>query len=241
MKVAAYQAPLLPAGSMDSLELIRDRIKWCETEGVDILCCPEAVLGGLADNAQCPADIAINVESGQLEALLAPIASKSVTAIVGFTETIGAGILYNAAAVFRNGRIVGIYRKRHPAIRRSVYSAGDQSPIFTVGALSFGIMICNDSNYPELAADMVARGARAIFVPSNNGLPPERADVVALSRAVDIARARDNEVMIVRADVAGCTANRVSFGSSAIVDARGTVLRAGQALTEDILIAENRA
>jgi predicted amidohydrolase len=238
MKVAAYQAPLLPVGSMDALELIRDRIKWCETEGVDILCCPEAVLGGLADDAQCPAEFAVDVENGRLEALLAPLASKSVTAIVGFTETTGAGKLYNAAAVFHDGRVAGITRKRHPAIRRSVYSAGDHSPVFTIGALRFGIMICNDSNYPELAADMAARGAGVIFLPSNNSLPPERADVVALSRAVDIARARDNEVMIVRADVAGRTANRVSFGSSAIVDAGGTVLRAGAALSEDILIAE---
>jgi hypothetical protein len=83
MKVAAYQAPLLPGGSMAALGLIRDRVKWCETAGVGILCCPEAVLGGLADDAECPADIAINVESGQLEPLLAPLASKSVTAIVG--------------------------------------------------------------------------------------------------------------------------------------------------------------
>src|SRR5207249_2849933 len=101
-------------------------------------------------------------------------------------ETAGAGKLYNAAAVFHDGRVVGIYRKRYPAIRRSVYSAGDQSPVFTVGSLSFGIMICNDSNYPELAIDMAARGARAIFVPSNNGLPPEKAHVVASSRAVDV-------------------------------------------------------
>jgi predicted amidohydrolase len=241
MKVAAYQAPLLTSGSMAALELIRDHVKWCETERVDILCCPEAVLGGLADDAQCPVDIAIDVASGQLEALLGPLASKSVTAIVGFTETAGTGKLYNAAAVFHDGKVAGIYRKRHPAIRRSVYSAGDRSPIFTVGPLSFGIMICNDSNYPELATDMVARGARAIFLPSNNSLPPETANVVALSRAVDIARARDNDVMIVRADVAGCTADRVSFGSSAIVDARGTVLQAGQALTEDILVAEIHA
>jgi predicted amidohydrolase len=245
MKVAAYQAPLLPSGSMEALELIRDRIKWCEAEGVELLCCPEAVLGGLADDAQHPAGFAIDVESGQLQSLLTPIASKSVTAIVGFTETVGAGRLYNAAAVFHEGRVVGItrkrhlfYRERHPAIGRSLYSAGEQSPVFTVGGLCFGIMICNDSNYPELAADMVARGARAIFVPSNNGLPPERADVVALSRAVDITRAVDNDVTIVRADVAGRTADRVSFGSSAIVDARGTVLCAGTALSEDILIAE---
>jgi predicted amidohydrolase len=240
MKVAAYQSPLLPVGSMEALELIRDRVEWCETEGVDILCCPEAVLGGLADDAECPVDIAIDVESGRLEALLAPLASKSVTAIVGFTETVGAGKLYNAAAVFHDGRVAGIYRKRHPAIRRSVYSAGDQSPVFTVGPLSFGIMICNDSNYPELVTEMVARGAKAIFLPSNNSLPPERANV-ASSRAVDIARARDNEVMIVRADVAGRRADRVSFGSSAIVDARGTVLRAGKALSEDTLVAEVHA
>jgi 5-aminopentanamidase len=241
MKVAAYQAPLLRAGSMAALELIRDRVKWCETEGVELLCCPEAVLGGLADHAQCPADIAIDVEGGQLEALLAPLASQSVTTIVGFTETADGGKLYNAAAVFHRGTVVGIYRKRYPAIGKTIYSAGEQSPIFTVGPLSFGIMICNDSNYPKLAADMVARGAKLIFIPSNNSLRPEKADVVALSRAVDVARARDNEVMIVRADVAGRTENRISFGSSAIVDAGGTVLRAGEPFSVDILVAEVHA
>jgi predicted amidohydrolase len=85
---------------------------------------------------------------------------------------------------------------------------------------------------------MAARGAKAIFLPTNNSLPPDRADVVGSSRAVDMARATDNEVMIVRADVAGRTANRVSFGSSVIVDARGTVLRTAEALSADILVAE---
>jgi predicted amidohydrolase len=236
MKIAAYQAPLLPGGCMDAVALIRDRVRWCETEGVEILCCPEAVLGGLADDAQCPADIAIGVDSGQLQALLAPLASP-VTTIVGFTEA-AAGKLYNAAAVLHDGRVAGIYRKRHPAIRRSVYSAGDQSPLFTVGSLSFGIMICNDSNYPALASDLSARGAPVIFLPSNNSLPAERADVVAQTRAVDIALARDNGVMIVRADVAGRSADRLAFGSSAIIDARGTVLRGGAALREDILVAD---
>ena len=227
---------------MVALELIRDRVKWCETEvwdtsGVVLRPCSE---GWQTMRHALPISQSTS-KAGQLEAQLAPPASKSVTAIVGFTEIVGSGRLYNVAGVFHDGMVVGIYRKRHPAIRKSVYSAGDQSPIFTVGPLLFGIMICNDFNYPELAADMVARGARAIFLPSNNSLPPERADVVALSRAVDIARAKDNEVMIVRADVAGRTANRVSFGSSAIVDTRGTVLRAGKALSEDFLVAEVRS
>jgi predicted amidohydrolase len=85
---------------------------------------------------------------------------------------------------------------------------------------------------------MVARGVRVIFLPSNNSLPPNRANVVASSRAVDIALARNNKVTIVRADVAGRTADRMSYGSSALIDAGGTVLRAGEPLMEDVLLAE---
>jgi predicted amidohydrolase len=240
MKVAAYQAPLLPSGSMDAVELIRRRVEWCEANGVAVLLCPEAVLGGLADDAPRPSDLALTVEGGQLRALLAPFASALVTTIVGFTEAGGDGDLYNSAAVFSKGEVIGIYRKRHPAIRSSVYRPGDQSPVFTLGDLSFGIMICNDSNFPELGTSMAARGARVLFVPSNNGLRPERADVVDLTRAADIAQAKANGVAVIRADVAGDTGERISIGSSAIIDSEGRVLQSGKPLTEELLVADLR-
>jgi hypothetical protein len=61
MKVAAYQAPLLPIASPRSraIELIRERVRRCEVDGVSISCRPEAVLGGLADYAADPGAIAI--------------------------------------------------------------------------------------------------------------------------------------------------------------------------------------
>ena len=68
MKVAAYQAPLLPINSMDAIGLIAEQVRTCESAGAEILCCPEAVLGGLADYSSRPADIAIHVESGRLQA-----------------------------------------------------------------------------------------------------------------------------------------------------------------------------
>src|SRR4051795_6986993 len=141
MKVAAYQAPLLPCGSMEAVELIRKRVDWCEAEGVEILCCPEAVLGGLADYAACPADLAFDVESRQLSVALTPLASDTVTTILGFTEISGTGQLYNSAAVFHKGAVVGLYRKLHPAIRKSIYQAGDRTPVFRVDGLTFGIVI----------------------------------------------------------------------------------------------------
>ena len=78
-RVAAYPAPLLPRGSMQAIDLIRTRVAWCESKRVDILCCPEAVLGGLADNAERPADFAVDVGKRSARRALAPLASDAVT------------------------------------------------------------------------------------------------------------------------------------------------------------------
>ena len=118
VKVAAYQAPLLVGGSMGALDLIRARVLACEAEGIEVLCCPEAILGGLADHVEDPACVAISVNTGQLDAVLAPLASDVTTTIVGFTELGEDGFLYNAAAVFHRGTVAGVYRKQHPAIRQ---------------------------------------------------------------------------------------------------------------------------
>jgi len=238
VRVAAYQAPVLPCGSLEAIDLIRTRVAWCESQGVEILCCPEAVLGGLADNAARPVDFAIDVEGGQLSDALAPLASDTVTTIVGFTETAGVGQLYNSAAVFHKGAVIGVYRKLYPAIRQSIYNAGDRRPVFTMSGLTFGIVICNDSNYSEPARVMAAQGATAIFVPTNCALPVQKADVVGDARNADIALARDNGVWIIRADVAGRAGDLVSYGSSAIVDPDGMVLQSARPLTEALLVAD---
>lgn len=238
MRVAAYQAPLLRSGSLEAIDLIRRRVEWCESHGVVILCCPEAILGGLADNAEDPREFAFDVRGDQLARALAPLASDTVTTIVGFTEVTGTGRLYNSAAVFHNGSVIGLYRKRHPAINRSIYDAGDQMPVFRVGGLTFGIVICNDSNYPESARCMVSKGATALFIPTHNGLPVEKANVAADARSVDIALAKENNIWVIRADVSGRTNGMVSYGASGIIDPHGNVLQSRQQLTEELIVAD---
>jgi len=240
MKVAAYQAPLLACGSMEAIDLIREQVDRCELAGVEILCCPEGVLGGLADYAASPTAIAIDVEGGHLNTVLAPLAGKTVTTILGFTEIDQLGRLYNSAAVFHKGSVIGLYRKLYPAINRSVYQAGDRMPVFTVGEMTFGIVICLDSNYFEPARIMASQGAAALFVPTNNGLPPAKAspEIVARARNVDIARAIENSVSVVRADVAGRTPDLVSYGSSGIVDPDGMALGAARPLSADLIVAD---
>jgi len=241
MRVAAYQAPLLPSGATEmALRLIRERVEWCESEGVEILCCPEGMLGGLADYATRPAGFAIDVEGGQLDTVLAPLGSDRVTTIVGFTERAPLGRLYNSAAILHRGSVVGVYRKLHPAIHTSVYAAGDTMPVFTIGDLTLGIVICLDSTYEEPSRIMAAQGAAALLVPTNNGMPSAKGgpELVDDARNGDIARAVESSVSVVRADVAGRNGDFVSYGSSGIVGRNGRVLGSARQLEADLVVAD---
>jgi predicted amidohydrolase len=225
---------------MDALDLIRIQLKQCESECITVLCCPEAILGGLADNDRHPSRFAIAANTDMLKTTLSPLASDTVTTIIGFSELGDCGRIYNSAAVFHQGEVVGLYRKLYPAIRRSVYSAGHEVPVFTIGELTFGIAICNDSNYREPVKLMAAQGATVLFVPTNNGLPLKRAGagLVAQARECDKARAVENSMWVLRADVAGHAGGLVSYGSSGIVNPEGIVVQPARQLSEDLLIVD---
>jgi predicted amidohydrolase len=223
-----------------AVDLVRERIEWCEAQDVTILCCPEGMLGGLADYAPDPRAIALNVASAAFETVLRRLASDRVATIVGFTELDDRGRLFNSAAICRNGLLAGLYRKRHPFINRSVYQAGDAMPVFTMDGLTFGINICLDSTFPESARLVASKGAGALFVPTNTGLPPGRADagIVAEARGLDVRRAVDNRMAVVRADVAGRAGDLTAFGSSGIVSHDGTVLGEVAPSTIGIVVAD---
>lgn len=199
------------------------------------------MLGGLADYASEPTAIAIDPNSGQLAELLHPLPNSSIAIIVGFTEIDRRSKrLYNSAAVWQNGSIIGVYRKVYPAINRSVYHQGEELPVFTVHGLTFGIVICNDSNYLEPARVMAHKGAAAIFIPTNNGLPASKGGpaLVRTARAIDITRAVENSVSIVRADVVGSTGELECHGSSGIVDPDGRVLQEATSMKESLVVAD---
>jgi predicted amidohydrolase len=87
---------------------------------------------------------------------------------------------------------------------------------------------------------MAAQGAAAFFIPTNNGLPNNRAypEVVQEARASDRARAVENRVWVIRADVAGENRDLISHGSSEIVDSHGTVIQEANGQKTDLLIAD---
>jgi predicted amidohydrolase len=79
-----------------------------------------------------------------------------------------------------------------------------------------------------------------LFIPTNNGLPREKGDakLIDAARKADIARATENRIFVIRADVAGHDGDLVAYGSSAIVGPDGTILRSARQLSADLIVAD---
>lgn len=240
MRVAAYQAPYLPFGSTDAVGLIAGHLAVCETSGVEILCCPEAVIGGVAyeSDGQNPAEVALRVDDGEFDRVVAPLLDTRVTVIVGFTERDRSGALFSSAAVLTAGRVAAVYRKVYPGYR-TVISAGNRLPVFRQADTPYGIVICNDMWYVEPARVLAAAGAAVVFVPTNGGHPRQLSEsFLARGRNLPVARAVENTTTVVVADIAGHRDGRRSYGFSAAIDPDGDVLARARPWQEDLLIVD---
>ena len=142
-------------------------LHWCESQGVEILCCPEGILGGPADYTPRPADIAMTGDQLARRSRRSRATPHHHSGV--YRDHRGGPVTTRRRSFTRDP--TGVYRKVHPAINKSVYAAGDQIPVFHVGRLIFGIIICNDSNFSEPARIMASQGATALFIPTNNGPP----------------------------------------------------------------------
>ena len=96
--------------------------------------------------------------------------------------------------------------------------------MFRAGELTSGIVICNDSNYPELTRCMAAQNASVLFIPTNNSLPNGRASLGlnAAARSTDVALATQHRIWVIRADIVGRNGKLTSFGCSEISIQRET-------------------
>lgn len=90
--------------------------------------------------------------------------------VLGFLEADG-NKTYNTAMLFGpNGDIVGKYRKTHfhqgYEVNPPGYTPGDTYPVFDIGLMKVGIMICFDRQPPEPARALALAGADLILCPA---------------------------------------------------------------------------
>lgn len=138
--------------------------------GASVVVLPELASSGYVLDSTLLQDTAEDTDDPgpALAAWSACAGRLGATIVAGFPERSG-DRLYNAAAVFGpDGTLAGVYRKLHLfAGEVGVFSPGDRGlPVFEVGGLRLGVLICYDLRFPETLRIHAVRGVDLVAVPT---------------------------------------------------------------------------
>lgn len=189
--VAVVQfAPLLGnvGGNIQQLEALLQGVQ------ADVIVLPELASSGyaFADKAEAIKAAEPLAGSSFISFLTHTAHKKGCSIVSGFNELDGSS-LYNTAVLVTASGLVGKYRKIHLFWNEvDLFEPGDVGlPVFDIGSLRLGILICFDWMFPEVWRILALKGADLIAHPSNLVLPycQQAVAVHALCNRVYVATA----------------------------------------------------
>jgi len=208
-------------------------LEQARAQGCELAVFPELSLTGSVDPRAHP-QRALPVEAGPVRALLAATWRTGVAAVFGIAER--AGPAFHIAQLYgHDGRLGGVYRKRHLGEGEDGYQPGEAPGVFQLGAARFGITLCAEGGVDHPWDDAAAGGASVILFCSAPGLYGRRTDERGwrdghawwLSAGLEdaIRHARRLGVPVAMATQAGSTEDEDFPGVAALVSPAGEVAR----------------
>jgi len=161
-----------------------------------------------------------NFEKSDITPILNASKDTKALLIVGMPEKAG-NIYYNSAFLIYRGRVIGKHRKTKlfPLLKEDqIFKAGKSVDVFKTHLGVFGVLICYELRFPELARELTKKGAEILFVIAQ--FPLER---IEHWRILLKARAIENQLFVVGVN---CV-NEFCGGHSAVIDPWGKTLIEG--------------
>ena len=218
MKVAVGQMDPQICDMEKNLARVKSILEESEKTDVDVLVLPELCNSGYVFKDISEAtDSAESIPEGLFSKELLEWSSSDRLVVAGICERTKEG-LYNSAAVFGDGEHIITYRKIHLFLDEvDWFKAGqDEPPVLEHQGYLFGVMICFDWIFPEVARVLALKGAQVILHPANLVLP--------YCQDAMITRSIENRVFTATANRIG-TERGVKFsGHSQITDIKGNRL-----------------
>ncbi len=185
----------------------------------------------------------------EIDRLAEPAAGPTMAMLTAFARRHGVEIVSGSIAEARDGRVyntcyaigadgavVAKYSKIHliGLMAEDRYLApGDRRAVFELSIGCAGMIICYDLRFTELPRAMALEGCRTLFVPAE--WPASRG---AHWRALNIARAIENQLFVIAVNRVGRDDNNVFYGHSLAVDPWGEVLAEGSEAGEEVIVAD---
>ena len=198
-----------------NLERTRHWTLQAKRSGAALVCFPEMNLTGYSNRRQM-AGHAISVRGPEIEALRRLSAEQGMVLLVGFAEKAPKGRLYASHMVITPSGHTGIYRKLHLAPPEAKhFTPGKDLPVFSWSGLRFGIQLCYDAHFPEIATRMTEADADVIFIPHASPRGQAQNKHQSWMRHLP-ARAFDNGLFVVACNQTGDNGNGLVFPGNAV-------------------------
>jgi predicted amidohydrolase len=143
------------------------------------------------------------------------------------------GKYYNTALFFKNGKILGKFRKMHLTDwEKSVgLNVGSTFKVFETEYCTAGILVCADVFYPRTVKKLASLGAEVIFLP----VSASRTHPQVKGHPLTEKRAIDNKVFIQKT---GNTRSNSRGGNSAIISPWGILSQAKDEFNTKVISAD---
>lgn len=240
IRIGTYQGPLVENGLEQNIATVR-RI-WEETadQGLHFLCFPECYLSGYTPEAI--EGSAVSLDDPRFTALIQMTHGRDTVLLVGFSERKPDGV-YNGQAVIQDGTLLGVSYKTMPTgFDFEHFQTNRDMPVYEAHGIRFGVAICHTTSFPEPAMYLRLKGARLLFTPHFNCIPPQ-------SRFVPFAEHRkavlNNQaglaallkMVVVRSNVIVIKPDGLGSGDSNIWDMDGNLVASGTPFFEQVVTA----
>jgi predicted amidohydrolase len=231
-----------PVGRVqDNLDRMAGWVHTAKKQAVDLICFPEMNATGYSTRDEIKAS-AETVPGPISQSVLAMAREFKMVILAGLAEDDPKGRVFASHLVVTPEGVAGTYRKIHIAPpETNVFSAGKTIALFEIKGVKFGIQLCYDGHFPELATRMANEGADVIFMPhaSPRGTPTEKFN--SWMRHLP-ARAFDNSLYVVACNQNGDNQAGLNFpGIAVILDPSGRIVKKDTGGTENMVIADLKA
>jgi omega-amidase len=234
MKIGCAQMDCLTGDAERNLRKVREFAESASEAGCDMAIFPEMVDTGC--NAAALREYASSWNEGPFQQLQSIARQTRICIVCGISELVE-DRLFNAVAILGpDGQMIANYRKTHlittePFGEHRVFTAGDSFCLFTFEGLKFGVMVCYDLRFPEVARYYATQGASVILMPS--AWPLSR---LQHWQTLIKARAIENQVYMACANRVGRDGELEYCGNSCFVDPWGEMVADASESEEKLVI-----
>jgi predicted amidohydrolase len=147
----------------ETLALGLSMLEAAGAQGADLALLPESFMGAVLPGRRI-AEVAQPIPGPAFDRVAAVARKHRMYVVAGFFEKRGDLIRNVAALIDREGRLAGLYAKRHPTdgeIAGGV-TPGADVPVFDTDFGRIGIGICFDINWPDFWAELKRKGAELV-------------------------------------------------------------------------------